>query len=959
MANPYLVLWCNPNTNTLMSGWNDPSVAQTPILKQGDTIGVEVHWVSINGATGAMSEHEFPPSSTVSLAIGLLDTAPSNGTFKLSYGGQTTIELNYNASATDVEAALNNLSTIAADGGVSVTKTNNQYRVVWDEKGVFSDPLTCDTDNLSPTSNFSSIEAKAGSATASRVLLIKLYRAPVAGTSSFTTIASPAIQINEVSDRLYRIDISPTPKNGSFQLNLTIGTTTYTTLPIYVQSTKDYVLQTILRAISAIPVSEQPQITVNNYGTYGYEIYSQATGTEQPISGITAVNNLNGFSALYGTMSMNTAGVEELVAGNAGADAVLEVQADIAGEVQTLIQTNVIILNDLIETSSFDLVDLGSVMPVDSVVRYDTSQALTSAQKLQARQNIDAIDGANITQIETDINVLQGQIVAADSEITALQAADAANINQPVKTTSDVQFKSVNVVNGANTLAIAATGITFPDSTVLTTAITTPNLSVYMQKASNLSDVASVSTARTNLGLGTMAVATATDYLNKAGNLSGLASAATARTNLGLGTAATQNSTAFDAAGAAAAVLATSLQKSSNLSDVTSPSSARSNLGLGTMATETATNYLAKSGNLSGLSNASTARTNLGLGTSDSVQFYGVTTGSLTFSGDSTVQTTASANAPSDTTKGYMQIWNTNSWSATESFGGTGVLWNDPLTNTISEFGATSGTNGVPAIKISGDGGTTWTEFTANGIVFPDGTTQTTSISSDETHNMLAFDWTEHYDQVGGWTFTDSGSVKKMNTSVGTSFAYASMMCDARGLMAPKQAGYGKVRAMKMKFAISGWSNDHMFMGLFGTTGVYSEKNPLFGLSIANGDVLNWNSNIFIYIKGSGAPEWIDTGISILTITQGGSWNSNTFKNLELDLNPDGSLEFRAYPAGGTSPMVFQRGAQTALYNQALKSALEYGHHAGISLMPANPSNESNYYPAIEVGKFMVSFNEQ
>lgn len=57
-------------------------------------------------------------------------------------------------------------------------------------------------------------------------------------------------------------------------------------------------------------------------------------------------------------------------------------------------------------------------------------------------------------------------------------------------------------------------------------------------KANNLSDLASASTARTNLGLGTMATATATDYLTKAGNLAGLADLPTARTNLGLGTAA-------------------------------------------------------------------------------------------------------------------------------------------------------------------------------------------------------------------------------------------------------------------------------------------------------------------------------------------------------------------------------------------------------------------------------------
>lgn len=55
---------------------------------------------------------------------------------------------------------------------------------------------------------------------------------------------------------------------------------------------------------------------------------------------------------------------------------------------------------------------------------------------------------------------------------------------------------------------------------------------------------ASAADARTDLGLGTMAVEATGDWLSKAGNLSGLASAATSRTNLGLGSG---DSPTFDA----------------------------------------------------------------------------------------------------------------------------------------------------------------------------------------------------------------------------------------------------------------------------------------------------------------------------------------------------------------------------------------------------------------------------
>ena len=122
--------------------------------------------------------------------------------------------------------------------------------------------------------------------------------------------------------------------------------------------------------------------------------------------------------------------------------------------------------------------------------------------------------------------------------------------------------------------------------------------------ANNLSDLDDVTTAQSNLGLGSAATEASTAFdaagaastaqaasLQKSSNLSDLASAATARTNLGLGSAATSASTAFDAAGAASTAQAASLQKSSNLSDLASAATARTNLGLGSAATSASTAF--------------------------------------------------------------------------------------------------------------------------------------------------------------------------------------------------------------------------------------------------------------------------------------------------------------------------------------------------------------------------------
>ena len=98
-----------------------------------------------------------------------------------------------------------------------------------------------------------------------------------------------------------------------------------------------------------------------------------------------------------------------------------------------------------------------------------------------------------------------------------------------------------NLINGAgaalDTLKELADAL--GNDANFSTTIST-SLGEKLVKANNLSDLTSASTARTNLGLGTIATEAAADYLTKAGNLSGLSSASTARTNLGLGTIATQ-----------------------------------------------------------------------------------------------------------------------------------------------------------------------------------------------------------------------------------------------------------------------------------------------------------------------------------------------------------------------------------------------------------------------------------
>lgn len=207
------------------------------------------------------------------------------------------------------------------------------------------------------------------------------------------------------------------------------------------------------------------------------------------------------------------------------------------------------------------------------------SVAVVAGNLATLTANYGSLSGlTNVALARTNLSVYSK--LESDTRFAALNgiSTQVFNIAQATQPTHAVRLDQISgLITQATEVSLGVAAVaTFTEAAagIIDTDFITPlkGKATYLMRASNLSDLASVPTARTNLGLGTAATADASTFLQSANNLSDVASPSVSRNNLGLGSAAVQSEAYFLRAGL-------------NLSDVTNVSLARTNLGLGDAAT--------------------------------------------------------------------------------------------------------------------------------------------------------------------------------------------------------------------------------------------------------------------------------------------------------------------------------------------------------------------------------------
>lgn len=476
MATTAQRLIVNVETGSLLPSFEAVVGTTQPRYVVGDNTPVEIYLVKSVGALAGVAQVPFPGGSTVRLAVGVVNQQPTAGSWSLEWNGDTATGLAYNITPAALQTALNALASITAAGGVTVAAVGNHYQITFNSNGARVD-FTAGDDTLTPASQVGIVTLQQGGASQKEIVLVNLAVSPVALTTSFTDVAAPSGSYSAEAWSL-----AGGVRGGGYKLQLTFTqnavTKTVWTDTIGVGVSLQDISQLIFNAlVNAGWGSVTGNATTNAWGlrvsaldTFSWRVdYTQPNFTT-PIgqTGPTIIGiDVTGVTALAGKqadLGLATAEAVAYLGSESSKRAVLEIEVEAGGDIQTVIQTPCELLGQVIVSGALaPLVGdtpLGETVANNRFVRRDVAQSPVAADLDIIWPNLGvSLDGSDVA------DAISGAVAPAAGNVFVTMS-ERNPFDQTLNTGDSPIFTSVATAGGIN----IGSDITFADTTVQTTA---------------------------------------------------------------------------------------------------------------------------------------------------------------------------------------------------------------------------------------------------------------------------------------------------------------------------------------------------------------------------------------------------------------------------------------------------------------------------------------------------------
>lgn len=342
-------LWVNVTDRELVQSFQSNSTANIPKFTQGDNIPLEIILLEKTGNDGQVFSNFEINSETLKVALGRVDQAATSGTFTLTFDGDTTSALNYNATAAEVDTALNALTSITTAGGVTVSGSNGgPFTVAFDTVGA-QNYITSDLSLIEPSAVLSNIRKQTGDGSTKEIQVLRIQENLLGLTTSFSAIPAPIATISTLIagasgvNEIQQLKIDRQCIGGVIALAFGGASTSfkYGATAAEVKTSLEGNSNIGANNISVTKVSDQ---------VYTFEFIGTLAGADQ--AAITVDDSgLDGFSGFSGTLDLDNYSVQSFLNGTEEGDCYLEIELTDGSNITTLCTVAAKIVNDVINSA--------------------------------------------------------------------------------------------------------------------------------------------------------------------------------------------------------------------------------------------------------------------------------------------------------------------------------------------------------------------------------------------------------------------------------------------------------------------------------------------------------------------------------------------------------------------------------------------------------------------------------